>query len=139
MFPAAPSIGAAASFAGIPKKSSHAHGVLYSPHMDQATKDAFTALTTSVETGFAAVAEDIAEIRKDTADIRRSVATKDDLAALSTQVTSIESDLKSIRRDLNELRKKVENVTEFRQETDHALERIVAIEKHIGISRRTAA
>jgi hypothetical protein len=44
--------------------------------MDQATKDAFAKLTQTVERGFAAVAEDIADIRA------RMATTKDDLAAV---------------------------------------------------------
>jgi hypothetical protein len=47
------------------------HGIL--SHMDHATREAFAALTQTVERGFAAVAEDIA-------DIRARMATKDDLA-----------------------------------------------------------
>jgi septal ring factor EnvC (AmiA/AmiB activator) len=111
--------------------------------MDQATKDAFAAVTKRIETGFAAVAEDIA-------DIKKSMATKDDLAtlrtelksdiaALSTQIASIENDLKSIRRDLNELRDQVENIAGFRKEIDHAFDRIAAIEKHLGITHKIAA
>jgi hypothetical protein len=37
----------------------------------------------------------------------------------------------SIRRDLDDLRERVANVSGFRKEIDHALERIAAIEKHL--------
>jgi septation ring formation regulator EzrA len=78
------------------------------------------------------------------------MATKDDLAAvetrlghriakLSEQAASIERDLKSIRRDLNDLMEKFENVSGFRKEIDHALERIAAIEKHLGLRKKIAA
>jgi septal ring factor EnvC (AmiA/AmiB activator) len=113
----------------------------------------------TVQSGFAAVAEDIA-------DIKATMATKDDLAAvkkelkgniadlrtelkgniaelktelkadiakLGTQVASIERELKTIRRDLEDLREKLENVTEYRKEIDHAFARIAAIERHLGL------
>ena len=47
--------------------------------------------------------------------------------------------LKSIRRDLDDLREKVENVSGFQKEIDHALERIAAIEKHLGLDKKIAA
>ena len=77
--------------------------------------------------------------KDDIADIGRTMATKDDFAALAAQLTSIEGELKTIRRDLDDLRSKVENVLGFRKEIDYALERIAAIEKHLGIDRKIAA
>jgi predicted component of type VI protein secretion system len=41
--------------------------------------------------------------------------------------------VREIRRELDDLREKVDNVSGFREEIDHALERIAAIEKHIGL------
>jgi predicted nuclease with TOPRIM domain len=74
------------------------------------------------------------------------MATKDDIARLerrvgklSEQVTSIEGEVKSIRRDLDELGEKFENVSGFRKEIDYALERIAAIEKHLGLDKKIAA
>ena len=86
----------------------------------------------SADKKFAALASDIT-------DIKTTMATKDDIAALATQVTSIERDLKSIRRDLNDLMEKFENVSGFRKEIDHALGRIAAIEKHLGLAKKIAA
>jgi chromosome segregation ATPase len=92
----------------------------------------------SADKKFAALADDIA-------DIKSSMPTKDDfarldkgMASLSEQTTGIERELKSIRRDLNDLTEKFENISGFRKEIDHALERIAAIEKHLGLSRKTA-
>ena len=78
------------------------------------------------------------------------MATKDDVAALgkqlkgdiarvSEQVTSIEHELKAIRRDLADLTERFENVSGFHKEIDHALERIAAIEKHLGLDKKIAA
>ena len=41
--------------------------------------------------------------------------------------------------DLDDLREKVENVIGFQKEIDRALERIAAIEKHLGINKKIAA
>lgn len=74
------------------------------------------------------------------------MATKDDIARLdrrmdelSEQITGIEGEVKSIRRDLDELGEKFENVSGFRKEIDYALERIAAIEKHLGLDKKIAA
>jgi hypothetical protein len=67
------------------------------------------------------------------------MATKEDIANVLVQLTSVERELKSIRRDLDDLREKVENVIGFQKEIDHALERIAAIEKHLGINKKIAA
>ena len=74
------------------------------------------------------------------------MATKEDIAGLSvrlekveTSLTSIHAELKSIRLDLDDLKEKVENVTGFHKEIDHALERIAKIEKHLGLDKKIAA
>jgi len=67
------------------------------------------------------------------------VELKNDFAALGMQVASIERELKTIRHDLDDLRSKFENVIGYHKEIDHALERITAIERHLGIKRKAAA
>ena len=68
------------------------------------------------------------------------MATKQDVRAIvAEKLAPIHAELKSIRRDLDDLREKVENVVGFRKEIDHALERIRAIEKHLGIDKKIAA
>jgi predicted nucleic acid-binding Zn-ribbon protein len=95
-------------------------------------KHGFADLEGKMDRDFAAVADDIA-------DIKSKMATKDDIANLGGQLTSVERELKSIRRDLDDLREKVENVSGFQKEIDHALERIAAIEKHLGLDKKIAA
>jgi predicted nucleic acid-binding Zn-ribbon protein len=95
-------------------------------------KRGFADLEGKMDRGFAAVADDIA-------DIKTKMATRDDIANLGGQLTSVERELKSIRRDLDDLREKVENVCGFQKEIDHALERIAAIEKHLGLDKKVAA
>jgi peptidoglycan hydrolase CwlO-like protein len=80
------------------------------------------------------------------AHVVKHMATKEDIAGLSvrletveTSLTSIHAELKSIRLDLDDLKAKVENVSGFRKEIDHALDRIAAIEKHLGLDKKIAA
>jgi septation ring formation regulator EzrA len=70
-------------------------------------------------------------------DVRAIV--REELKPVEARLASIESELRSIRRDLDDLREHVENVTGFQKEIDHALERIAAIEKHLGIDKKIAA
>ena len=51
----------------------------------------------------------------------------------------IRAELTSIRRDLEALTAKVDNIKGLPKEIDHALERIAAIEKHLGINKKIAA
>jgi chromosome segregation ATPase len=97
-------------------------------------------LAEMLERGFKAVADDIADIRRDMAtkdDVRAIV--REELEPVEARITSIESELRSIRRDLDDLREQVKNVSGFQKEIDHALERIGAIEKHLGIDKKIAA
>jgi chromosome segregation ATPase len=74
--------------------------------------------------------------KDDIANIK--IELKGDIASLGGQLTSIERELKAIHRDLDDLSEKVENVSGFRKEIDHALGRIAAIEKHLGINKKIA-
>jgi hypothetical protein len=80
-----------------------------------------------------ATKEDVARIdlRLDKVEMR--------LTSVETRLSSIELELRSIRQDFDDLRDKVENVSGFRKEIDHALDRIAAIEKHLGIDKKIAA
>ena len=77
------------------------------------------------------------EFKSDISALRTEL--KSDIAALAEQVAGIERDLKTIRRELNDLAEKIENIAGYRKEIDHALERIAAIEKHLGITKSVAA
>ena len=55
------------------------------------------------------------------------------------ETKDIRSELTSIRHDLEALIGKVDNIVGLPKEIDHALERIAAIEKHVGIERKIAA
>jgi chromosome segregation ATPase len=84
-----------------------------------------------------ATKEDIASLRT---ELKGDIAKLDArVVKLDERVAAIERELSSIRRDLDELAAKVENVIGYRKEIDHALERIAAIEKHLGIGRLPTA
>lgn len=90
-------------------------------------------LGTRMDAGFAAVADDIS-------DLKERIPTDDDLQQIvRAEVNPLFQELSMIRRDLDGLHEKFENVIAFRKEIDHALERIGAIEKHLGIARKIAA
>lgn len=71
------------------------------------------------------------------ADVRAVV--RAEIGPIEARLSSIESELRDIRRELDELQEKIENLSGFRKEIDHALERIAAIEKHLGIDKKIAA
>jgi predicted nucleic acid-binding Zn-ribbon protein len=129
--------------------------VLYSPHMPKKKsakppKATLGKILSTMERGFASADRKFTALAEDIADTKGTMATKRDLAALKTelkgdiaalggQLTSIEAILKAIRKELDDLQEKFENVSGFRKEIDHALERIAAIEKHLGINKKIAA
>ena len=81
--------------------------------------------------------------KDDIAQIRAEMATKADLAKFRAETTNsfreIRSELADIRRELDDLRSRVANIAGYGREIDHALERIAAIERHLGIGRKAAA
>ena len=84
-------------------------------------------LSSLVGKSFAAVSEDLA--------LRPTTATVSTL--LSEQLQPIHRELRILRVELDHLREKVDNIIGFRVEIDHALDRIAAIEKHLGIAKRS--
>jgi hypothetical protein len=78
----------------------------------------------------------------------KHMATKDDVREIiraevpgivREELKGIKSEVASTRRDLDRLSESFTNVIGYRKEIDHALERIVAIEKHLGINKKSAA
>ena len=80
--------------------------------------------------------------------IKERMLTKDDVRDIVRnevpqivrgETQDIHAELTSIRRDLEALTSKVDNIIGLPKEIDHALERIAAIEKHLGINKKIAA
>jgi hypothetical protein len=81
----------------------------------------------------------------------KHMATKDDITELRAELKAdvakvdVKIDVKidkldiPIHRELESIKAQLENVSGFGREIDHALERIAAIEKHLGINKNIAA
>ena len=85
----------------------------------------------------------LADLIESVGYIKDNMLTKDDVREIireevpdiiAEELKPIRAELASIRRDLNDLAKKVENMSGFSKEIDHALERIARIEKHLGLA-----
>ena len=63
---------------------------------------------------------------------------EDKISKLATK-NEVAASQRSIRVELEEIKEQLANVPGFRKETDHSLERIAAIEKHLGIEKKIAA
>jgi predicted nucleic acid-binding Zn-ribbon protein len=104
-------------------------------------------ILSTVERGFAAVASDILEMKSEiramkseTGEMKSAMATKEDVRTIvNEELGPIRSELKLIRDELDDLSEKFANVSGFRKEIDHALERIAAIEKRLRDDKRIAA
>jgi chaperonin cofactor prefoldin len=77
------------------------------------------------------------------AHVVKHMATKDELKEFREETAenfrALRAEVADIRRDLEEMKSRVANITGYGKEIDHALERIAAIEKHLGIEKRIAA
>lgn len=82
--------------------------------------------------------------------IKERMATKDDLNALRTEFeefreetrenfASLRAELRDIRQRLDALEELARNSAGLTKEIDHLMERVRAIEKHLGIQQRMAA
>jgi hypothetical protein len=100
-------------------------------------------LTSLVETGFAAVAEDIGTIKE-------RMATKADVAELRLELHTFRSEteagLRPLRHELAEINKRLDlieqhhaNLKGVTKEIDLVRERVRDIEKHLGINKKIAA
>ena len=77
------------------------------------------------------------------AHVVKHMATKDELKEFREETAenfrALRAEVADVRRDLEEMKSRVANISGYGKEIDHALERIVAIEKHLGIEKRIAA
>ncbi len=94
------------------------------------TDQKLDALAAALETGFAAVAGDLAELRQDVRDAREDV---------NDGLRSLRSDVAELHKRLDALETAVGNHTGYRKEIDYLLERLSDVEKHLGINRKIAA
>ena len=78
-----------------------------------------------------ATKDDVSELKLDIVGLKDEIT--DIHAAMVTKVDyhDLRQELRNFRADLKELRENVGNVSGFRKEIDHALERIATIERRI--------
>jgi hypothetical protein len=107
-------------------------GMVYFPHMaaqkpNKKRKASLDIILSTVERGFAAVAEDIA-------DIKSKMATKDDLAAVETR---LDRRIDKLDGKLDRLDTKLTKFEEHEIDKRLQLEvRVSAIEKHLGLDKK---
>jgi archaellum component FlaC len=58
---------------------------------------------------------------------------------IDAELRNMRAELNGLRIELDDLREKVENMLGYRKEIDHALGRIAAIEKRLGIDKKITA
>jgi hypothetical protein len=110
-------------------------GMLYSPHMAKKKsarprKATLDTIFSTMERGFAAVAEDVA-------DIKSKMATKEDLTAVETR---LDRRIDKLDGTLDRLDSKLNKFEEHEIDKRLQLEvRVSAIEKHLGIDKKIAA
>jgi methyl-accepting chemotaxis protein len=94
--------------------------------------------------------KDTSEIIETLNLILAKMATKDDITEIKTDVAQlrtemhegfrdIRSELKDIRHRLDTLESAVQNISGYAKEIDHLIERVSAIEKHLGLRTNIAA
>ena len=77
------------------------------------------------------------------AHVVKHMATKDELKEFREETAenfrALRAEVADVRRDVEELKSRADNSAGYSKEIDHALARIAAIEKHLGIEKRIAA
>ena len=97
-----------------------------------AKKVTLDGLAVLISKGFASADKTFAAVADDIADTKNRMATKEDIAGIMDE-------LADIKRRLKDLEAAVEDHAGHSKEIDHALERIAAIEKRLGITKKIVA
>jgi hypothetical protein len=75
--------------------------------------------------------------------ILANMVTKDDLATLRSEMSegfaSVRAEMRDIRNRLDAIEAELKNHSGFAKEIDHLIERVRAIEEHLGIQHKIAA
>ncbi len=80
----------------------------------------------AIQSGFAAIAGDIADIKAELAEFRTET---------SENFRDIRAELAEIRRDAERLKEKVGNMAGYSKEIDMLMDRVSKLEEHVGISK----
>jgi hypothetical protein len=101
--------------------------------MPKSYDERFDRLEALIERGFAALAQDVAETKAEVTIVQT------DAAEIKSEVLQIRAELRDILHRLDALETSVHSVSGFAKEIDHLLERVSAIEQHLGLRRNIAA
>jgi chromosome segregation ATPase len=101
-------------------------------------------LTRIIERGFASVASDLETANEKIGDLKTEMMEQFEhvdkqFGAADDRLREISSELAAIHRRLERLEEQGASTAGFAREIDHALERIAAIEKHLGLNKKIAA
>ncbi len=123
--------------------------------MPKSDNERFDRLEALIERGFAALASDIADnkteiasvktevssIRAEVADLREEMHTgfADIRTEMRAGFVDIRSEIKEIRERLDALESAVKNISGYAKEIDHIIDRVSAIEQHLGLGQSIAA
>ena len=105
--------------------------------MSNSYDERFDRLEALIERGFAALASDIADNKTEITNLKVEVAGLRE--ETRTGFADIRAELKDIRLRPDALELAVQNVSGFATEIDHLIERVHAIEQHLGLGRSIAA
>lgn len=94
-------------------------------------------LETRMETGFAALADDIGDARTEFEQFRQE--TRENFQETRENFTSLHAELRDIRQRLEALEEATRNNAGLTKEIDYLMERVSQIEKHIGFRPKIAA
>jgi hypothetical protein len=106
-------------------------------HLTEIVKLGLANLDARIERGFAATAIDIDDLDHKIMSLRAT--TDGGFLTVQDETQAIRREMTLIRRDLDDLKRRADNTAGLTKEIDHALERIAAIEKHLGIEKKIAA
>jgi chromosome segregation ATPase len=109
-----------------------------------AKETSLSELSEMIERGFAAVASDIAGVKGEVSDLKTEMMaqfehTDQQFQATHDRLRDISAEIAVIHRRIERLEEQGASHAGFAKEIDHALERIAAIEKHLGIDKKIAA
>src|SRR5580658_4128359 len=100
--------------------------------MPKSPDEPFDRLEALIERGFAAVAQDVGEVKAQIGTLQSETE------ELRSDIKDVRAELRDIRASLEALETEVRNTAGFAKEIDYLLERVSAIEKHLGIGQKIA-
>ena len=112
--------------------------------MPKSDNERFDRLEALIERGFAALASDIADNKTEIVSVKAEVAehreeTQTGFAEMRAGFADIRDELRDIRQRIDALELAVQNISGYAKEIDHIIERVSAIEQHLGLRRNIAA